>query len=226
MSETRTDSAPPQVEAEPPRRRADDREPEPAPPLVKPLRVAPGSRTENVIAAFLFAILLGCAGIWWEHNRCPGALLTAATAAAPLAIAAAVPIAGLLAMADKRADRRERTMRGVVFALWAGAASLSLTTALLLALNERGNVEEVTRNCLIARRETVPAPNAGVRDWILVLQCSDRMSHVRIDVDRATWWENVEGGSVEARLARGSLGYEWVIDVPGLGPPLKHLPEW
>ncbi len=215
-----------------PRRRAEDHagdqpdEPAKGDRITKPTRSGTPSRTENVVAAFLFAILLGCAGIWWEHNRCPGALRTAATAAAPLAVAAAVPIAGLLAMSDKRAARKDKTQRGAVYALWAGAASLTLTTAVLLALNERGATEQVTRRCLIERRETVPAPNAGVRDWILVLRCADRMSLVRIDVDRPTWWANDTGGTVKATLVRGSLGYEWVVDVPGLGPPMKQLPEW
>lgn len=205
------------------RRRAEDAL---APPITKSTPASRSARTENIIAAFLFAILLGCAGIWWEHNRCPGALLTAATEAAPLAVAAAMPIAGVLAMSDKRAGRAEKTKRGVVYGIWAGAASLSLTTALLLAWNERGATESLTRRCLIQRQETVPAPNAGVRDWILVVRCSDRMSLVRIDVDREKWWENEPGSTVEAKLKRGALGYEWVVDVPGLGPPMSHLPEW
>src|SRR5688572_27851598 len=50
-------------------------------------RKASQVRTENVIAAFRFAILLGCAAIWLEHNRCPGALRMAVYDAAPLSIA-------------------------------------------------------------------------------------------------------------------------------------------
>lgn len=205
-------------------RRASDRR-TPAPPSVRKIpRVRPGTRTENLIAAFLFAILVGCAGIWLEHNRCPGALRMAATAAAPLAVAAAVPIAGVLAMLDRTADRDRKIRRGILFAFWAGAASLSLATAWLLAANERSGVETFSRTCLVARRETVPAPDAGVRDWILVLRCSDRMSLVRVDVDRKKWWAHEPGAPVEARLARGSHGFEWVLDIPDLGPPIRHLP--
>lgn len=205
-------------------RRGTDRR-APAPPTVGKIpRVRPGSRTENLIAAFLFAILVGCAGIWLEHNRCPGALRMAATAAAPLAVAAAVPIAGLLAMVDRHADRDRKIRRGILFAFWAGTASLSIATAWLMSANERGEVETFNRTCVVARRETVPAPDAGVRDWILVLRCADQMSLVRVDVDRKKWWAHEPGAPVEAQLARGSLGFEWVLDVPALGPPIRHLP--
>ena len=201
-----------------------DRRASPPPTVGKIPRVRPGSRTENLIAAFLFAILVGCAGIWLEHNRCPGALRMAATAAAPLAVAAAVPIAGLLAMVDRHADRDRKIRRGILFAFWAGAASLSIATAWLMSANERGEVETFNRTCVVARREPVPAPDAGVRDWILVLRCADQMSLVRVDVDRKKWWAHEPGAPVEAQLARGSLGFEWVLDVPALGPPIRHLP--
>ena len=176
------------------------------------------------MAAFLFAVILGCAGIWLEHNRCPGALRMAAVASAPLAIAGAVPVAGILALLDRKTRRKQRIFRGVMFTFWAGAASTSLSTAFLLAANERGEIERVERGCLVTRRETVPAPDAGVRDWILVLRCSDAMSLVRIDVDREKWWEHEPGAVVDADLRRGQLGYEWVVDVPTLGPPIRHLP--
>ena len=191
--------------------------------ITAPRRATP-SRTENVVAAFLFAVILGCAGIWLEHNRCPGALRMAAVASAPLAIAGAVPVAGLLALLDRKTRRKQRIFRGVMFTFWAGAASTSLSTAFLLAANERGEIETITRGCLVTRRETVPAPDAGVRDWILVLRCSDAMSLVRIDVDREKWWEHEPGAVVDADLRRGQLGYEWVVDVPSLGPPIRHIP--
>jgi hypothetical protein len=205
--------------AEPRRRAADASAGKPA--IRKPV-VTPGSRTDNVVAAFLLMLLLGCAGIWLEANRCPGAFLTAAYAAAPLSVAGAVPIAALLAMIDKRASRREKTIRGTIFTLWAGAASLALVTALLMAINERGPTSEVSAACLVVRQETVPASKAGVDDWILVLRCSDKMSLVRVDVDRQTWWENEPGTVVQSTLRRGRLGYDWVEETP-LGPPKREL---
>jgi hypothetical protein len=185
--------------------------------------VTPGSRTENIVAMFLLLVLIGCGGIWIEHNRCPGALRTAVYAAAPFALAFAVPVSAFLAWGEKRASRADRTRRAVIFSIWAGAASLSLATATLLVWNERGPVVARTDSCLILPRETVPARDAGVQDWILVIQCSPRMSAVRIEVDREKWWTHEPGGTVQASLMRGGLGYDWVVDVPTLGQPKRSL---
>lgn len=185
--------------------------------------VTPGSRTENVIAVFLLGLLVGCAGIWIEHDRCPGALKTAAFAAAPAAMALGTPIGVFLAWIEKHATREVRTRRAVLFGAWSAASAMALSTAGLLGWNERAGYTNIRARCLVSRRETVPAPTAGVQDWIVVVSCSDRMSLVRIDVDRTKWWANEPGSTVEANLARGSLGYDWVLDVPTLGPPKRSL---
>lgn len=208
-----------------PGRRAEDRE---SPERGARLRVAvptvePGSRTENIIAVFLFGIIAGCAGIWIEHNRCPGALKTAALAGAPIAVALAVPVAVAIAWFEKGATRALKTRRAILFGIWAAAAAIALDTAGLLWWNERGPVTAVTQRCWVSRRETVPAPSSGVSDWILVISCSDRMSLVRVDVDRARWWENEPGTTVDAKLDRGRLGFDWVVDFPALGPPKRSL---
>ena len=62
-------------------------------------------------------------------------------------------------------------------------------------------------------------------EWVLVLRCSERMSPVRVDVDRRTWWANEAGATVPATVARGSLDYEWVVDTE-LGPPIRGFTNW
>ena len=168
-------------------------------------------------------MLVGCAGIWIEAQRCPGAFDTAFYAGAPTAISIAVVLAGLIALGPKGMPRADRISRGVVYGLWASVASVAVTTAGLLVLNERGAAPTQSARCWVERRETHPARNAGVEEWIVVLRCSDRMSLVPVDVDRHTWWENAVGSSVEATLAEGKLGYAWVVDT-SIGPPKRLVP--
>lgn len=180
---------------------------------------------ENVIGAFLLAVLVGGAIVWSESGRCPGALRPAAQAAALIAIPIAVVIAAVLASADRTAGRAEKIARGAALSVWAAAAALAMVTGLLLVMNERGPRTVARRNCLISRRETVPARVAGVGDWVVVLRCSGDMSPVRVDVDRRSWWENETGGTVHATVARGRLGFEWVVDTE-LGPPVHGFTRW
>ncbi|HVO30981.1 MAG TPA: hypothetical protein VMV18_09600, partial [bacterium] len=118
---------------------------------------------------FLLGVIVGCAGIWIEHNRCPGALKTAAYAAAPGACAVAVPIAAAIAWGEKHASRARKTRHAILFAAWAVAAALSVATAGMLRWNERGPLTTETARCRVARRETVAAPTSGVADWIVVI---------------------------------------------------------
>ena len=198
-------------------RRADDKAP--VVPGTAPKKRARKS-TENVIGAFLLAILVGGAIVWTENGRCPGALRAAFLLAAPLAVPVAVVLAGLIANADKTAGREERLSRGLGVAPWAAAAAVAVVTGVLLVMNERGPRTVSPRKCLVARRETVPARSAGVGEWVLVLRCSETMGAVRIDVDRRTWWDHESGGTVASTVAAGGLGFEWVMDTE-LGPPSR-----
>lgn len=203
-----------------PGRRAEDRAaPEP------PKKKRPRKSMENVVGAFLLAILVGGAATWIENGRCPGALRAAFLLAAPLAVPIAVVLAGLLAGSDRTATREERIARGIGVGPWAAVASVILLTGALLVLNERGPHDVQPRRCLVERRETVPARTAGVGEWVLALRCSDQMSVVRVDVDRRTWWANEAGGTVDATVARGRFGFEWVVDTE-LGPPMRGFTSW
>lgn len=202
-------------------RRAEDRVVPAAPAPKKRVRKS----TENVIGAFLLAILVGGAMTWTENGRCPGALRAAFLLAAPLAVPVAVVLAALIANADKTATREERISRGIGVGPWAAVAAVLLLTGALLVLNERGSRSVQPRRCLIERRETVPARTAGVGEWVLALRCSEEMSAVRVDVDRRTWWANEAGGTVDATVARGRFGFEWVIDTE-LGPPMRGFTNW
>lgn len=203
------------------RRRAEDRPPDPT----KKRRRAVRKEAENVIGAFLLAILVGAGIVWIENGRCPGVLRAAFMAAAPVSVPIAVVIAAILANQDRTLPRHERIARGVRLGGWATAAALSMLTGILMTLNESGTREVEARRCLIERRETVPARTAGVGEWVLVLRCSASMSPVRVDVDRRTWWENEAGATVPATVARGSYGFEWVVDTE-LGPPLRGFTSW
>ncbi len=222
--------APPAGSADPPRRRAADRDGRavaraasaPGPRTLR-LSLASGTRVENTVAVFLLGAIAGAAAVWVEADRHPGALRTAATDAAPFAVAVAVPIAGLLALVEPRTTRWQKGWRGGLYALFAATASMLLATGGLLALNARGEGEAITRDCLVARRDTVPGKESGVRDWIVVVRCSDAMSGVSIDVSRDQWWDHEPGTAVAARLRRGRLGYEWVEEVPDLGPPRRRM---
>ena len=216
-----TAEATPVPDATPVGRRAEDR----APDLTKKPRRVARKGTENVIGAFLLAILVGAGIVWIENGRCPGVLRAAFNAAAPISVPLAVVIAGLLANQDRSLSRQERIARGVRLGSWATAAALSMITGILMTLNESGAREVEQRRCLIARRETVPARTAGVGEWVLVLRCAETMSPVRVDVDRRTWWENEAGGTIAATVARGSYGFEWVVDTE-LGPPLRGFTSW
>lgn len=213
-------TAPPPV-AVPVGRRAEDHPVPAAAPPKKRVRKS----TENVIGAFLLAILVGGAMTWTENGRCPGALRAAFLLAAPLAVPVAVVLAGLIANAEKAATREERISRGIGVGPWAAFAATFLLTGMLLVLNERGSRNVQPRRCLVERRETVPARTAGVGEWVLVLRCSEEMSPVRVDVDRRTWWANEAGGTVEATVARGRFGFEWVMDTE-LGPPMRGFTNW
>lgn len=204
------------------RRRAEDK---PADPAKKKRRRVGKKGTENVIGAFLLAILVGLGIVWIENGRCPGVLRGAFSAAAPVSIPLAVVIAALLANQDRSLTRSERIGRGVRLGGWAAVAALSMVTGILMTLNESGAREIEQRRCLIARRETVPARTAGVGEWVLVLRCSASMSPVRVDVDRRTWWDHEAGGTIPATIARGSYGFEWVVDTE-LGPPLRGFTSW
>lgn len=213
---------PPAPPAAPPvGRRAEDR----AAPAVAAPKKRVRKSTENVIGAFLLAILVGGATTWTENGRCPGALRAAFLLAAPLAVPIAVVLAGLIANADKSATRDERVSRGIGVGPWAAVAATFLLTGMLLVLNERGFRDVQPRRCLVERRETVPARTAGVGEWVLVLRCSEEMSPVRVDVDRRTWWANEAGGTVDATVARGRFGFEWVVDTE-LGPPMRGFTSW
>jgi len=203
-------------------RRADD----PAPVAVP---AAPKKRTrkstENVVGAFLLAILVGGAIVWIENGRCPGAIRAAFLLGAPLAIPVSVVLAGLIANADRTAGRDERLSRGLGVAPWAAVAAVAVVTGVLLVMNERGPRSISPRKCLVVRRETVPARTAGVGEWVLALRCSETMSVVRVDVDRRTWWSHESGGTVASTVAKGGLGFEWVVDTE-LGPPSRGFTSW
>ena len=181
--------------------------------------------TENVVGAFLLAILVGGAIVWVENGRCPGAIRAAFLLGAPLAIPVAVVLAGLIAIADRTAGRDERLSRGLGVAPWAAVAAVAVVTGVLLVMNERGPRSISARKCLVVRRETVPARTAGVGEWVLAMRCSESMSVVRVDVDRRTWWSHESGGTVAATVAKGGLGFEWVVDTE-LGPPSRGFTSW
>lgn len=203
-------------------RRAEDRAS--AAPGTAPKKRARKS-TENVIGAFLLAILVGGAILWTENGRCPGAIRAAFLLAAPLAVPVAVVLSGLIANADKSAGREERISRGLGVAPWAAVAAVAVVTGVLLVMNERGARTISPRKCLVTRRETVPARSAGVGEWVLVLRCSESMGAVRVDVDRRTRWSHESGGTVAATVATGSFGFEWVVDTE-LGPPIRGFTSW
>ena len=208
--------------AEPPAagRRADDRAPVAAAPK-KPRR----KHVENVVGAFILAMLVGGALVWTQNANCPGAFRAAALLAAPLAVPVAVVLAGIIARADKQATQQEQVSRGISVLPWAAIAAVVLLTGILMVMNERGPRSVNTRKCLVSRRETVPARVAGVGEWLLVLECSAEMSPVRVEVDRRTWWDHEAGGTIDATVARGRFGFEWVIDTE-LGPPVRGFTSW
>lgn len=202
-------------------RRAEDR----AAPVAAPPKKRARRHTENVVGAFILAILVGGAMVWTQNGHCPGALRAAVMLAFPVAVPVAVVLAGLIANADKQATRDERISRGIGVAPWSAIAAVVLATGILMVANERGPREVNVRKCLVSRRETVPARTAGVGEWLLVLECSAEMSPVRVEVDRRTWWDHEAGGTIDATVARGKLGFEWVIDTE-LGPPVRGFTSW
>src|SRR5262245_25977255 len=145
-----TEKAQPSPEAPPPpsppaRRRYEDRS-------TRTRRLSTRKSRDNVVGAFLLAVIVGATIAWTEHARCPGALRSALLAAAPIALPAAVVLAGLLVGGDATATREQKVGRGLVFLGWASAASLTLLTGMLLLLNERGAHDDVERRCLVERR--------------------------------------------------------------------------